>query len=30
MLGGEDGELVRQSEWWRNVRGEESDPWLVV
>lgn len=24
LLGGEDGELVRQSEWWRGVRGEES------
>lgn len=23
MLGGEDGELVRQSEWWRGIRGEE-------
>lgn len=23
LLGGEDGELVRQSEWWRSVRGEE-------
>ncbi|KAI9376618.1 hypothetical protein BJX61DRAFT_530773 [Aspergillus egyptiacus] len=22
-LGGDDGELVRQSEWWRNVRGED-------
>ena len=28
LLGGEDGELVRQSEWWRNMRGEEDDPWL--
>ncbi|OIW32650.1 hypothetical protein CONLIGDRAFT_275548 [Coniochaeta ligniaria NRRL 30616] len=24
LLGGEDGELVRQSEWWRGVRGEDS------
>ncbi|KAK8079727.1 hypothetical protein PG997_007545 [Apiospora hydei] len=23
MLGGEEGELVRQSEWWRGIRGEE-------
>lgn len=23
MLGGEDGELVQQSEWWRGIRGEE-------
>lgn len=23
LLGGEDGELVRQSEWWRSIRGEE-------
>ncbi|QYT00086.1 hypothetical protein H0G86_007190 [Trichoderma simmonsii] len=23
LLGGEDGELVKQSEWWRSVRGEE-------
>lgn len=28
LLGGEDGELVRQSEWWRNMRGEEDDTWL--
>ena len=28
LLGGEEGELVRQSEWWRNMRGEETDPWL--
>lgn len=28
LLGGEEGELVRQSEWWRNMRGEEADPWL--
>ncbi|KAH7117946.1 hypothetical protein B0J11DRAFT_96104 [Dendryphion nanum] len=28
MLGGDDGELVRQSEWWRSMRGEEPDPWL--
>lgn len=26
-LGGEDGELVRQSEWWRSTRGEEVDIW---
>jgi hypothetical protein len=25
LLGGEEGELVRQSEWWRNMRGDESD-----
>lgn len=25
LLGGEDGELVRQSEWWRNMRGDEVD-----
>jgi hypothetical protein len=23
LLGGEDGELVRQSEWWRGIRGED-------
>jgi hypothetical protein len=23
LLGGEDGELVRQTEWWRSIRGEE-------
>jgi hypothetical protein len=23
LLGGEDGELVRQSEWWRSIRGED-------
>lgn len=23
FLGGEDGELVRQSEWWRNIRGDD-------
>lgn len=23
ILGGEDGELVQQSEWWRSIRGEE-------
>ncbi|KAL2830452.1 hypothetical protein BDW59DRAFT_140983 [Aspergillus cavernicola] len=23
-LGGEDGELVRQSEWWRSIRGDDS------
>ncbi|KAJ4394804.1 hypothetical protein N0V93_004024 [Gnomoniopsis smithogilvyi] len=27
VLGGEDGELVRQSEWWRGTRGEEVDIW---
>lgn len=26
LLGGEEGELVRQSEWWRNIRGEEMEP----
>lgn len=25
LLGGEDGELVRQSEWWRSIRGDESE-----
>ncbi|GKZ23195.1 hypothetical protein AbraIFM66951_000717 [Aspergillus brasiliensis] len=25
LLGGEDGELVRQSEWWRSIRGEDSE-----
>ena len=29
LLGGEEGELVRQSEWWRIMRGEELDPLLV-
>ncbi|KAL6692440.1 hypothetical protein J3F84DRAFT_384045 [Trichoderma pleuroticola] len=29
LLGGEDGELVRQSEWWRSVRGEELNVDLV-
>ncbi|OJD16936.1 hypothetical protein AJ78_02918 [Emergomyces pasteurianus Ep9510] len=24
LLGGEDGELVRQSEWWRSLRGEDA------
>lgn len=24
LLGGEDGELVRQSEWWRSVRGDDA------
>ena len=24
LLGGEDGELVRQSEWWRGIRGEDT------
>ena len=28
LLGGEEGELVRQSEWWRNMRGDETDLWL--
>jgi len=27
LLGGEDGELVQQSEWWRNMRGDEAGPW---
>ncbi|PLB46167.1 hypothetical protein P170DRAFT_439836 [Aspergillus steynii IBT 23096] len=27
LLGGEDGELVRQSEWWRSMRGE--DPLVI-
>ncbi|KAL8732335.1 MAG: hypothetical protein Q9181_003992 [Wetmoreana brouardii] len=27
LLGGEDGELVRQSEWWRNMRGDEISVW---
>ncbi|KAL5343594.1 hypothetical protein BJX70DRAFT_393654 [Aspergillus crustosus] len=27
LLGGEDGELVRQTEWWRNMRGD--DPSIV-
>lgn len=27
LLGGEDGELVRQSQWWRGMRGEEEDIW---
>lgn len=26
LLGGEDGELVRQSEWWRSIRGEDTTP----
>lgn len=30
LLGGEEGELVRQSEWWRNMRGDESDPLLEL
>ncbi|ROW10954.1 hypothetical protein VMCG_00857 [Cytospora schulzeri] len=30
LLGGEEGELVRQSEWWRNIRGDESDPLLDI
>ncbi|PYH85392.1 hypothetical protein BO82DRAFT_351229 [Aspergillus uvarum CBS 121591] len=25
LLGGEDGELVRQSEWWRGLRGEDEE-----
>ncbi|KAF7595190.1 hypothetical protein BBP40_006934 [Aspergillus hancockii] len=25
LLGGEDGELVRQSEWWRSIRGEDME-----
>ncbi|MCJ1438874.1 hypothetical protein MMC27_008264 [Xylographa pallens] len=24
LLGGEEGELVRQSEWWRSIRGDDS------
>ncbi len=28
LLGGEEGELVQQSQWWRNMRGDETDPWL--
>jgi hypothetical protein len=24
LLGGEDGELVRQSEWWRSMRGDDT------
>ncbi|MCJ1380963.1 hypothetical protein MMC17_004072 [Xylographa soralifera] len=24
LLGGEDGELVRQSEWWRGIRGDDA------
>lgn len=27
VLGGEDGELVRQSEWWRGTRSEDVDIW---
>ena len=27
LLGGEDGELVQQSEWWRSMRGDETDIW---
>ena len=30
MLGGEDGELVRQSEWWRNIQGDDSSPWAAI
>lgn len=30
LLGGEDGELVQQSEWWRNVRDEDADIWSGV
>lgn len=29
LLGGEEGELVRQSEWWRIMRGEESNSLLA-
>lgn len=29
LLGGEDGELIRQSEWWRSVRGEDEELWPV-
>jgi hypothetical protein len=25
LLGGDDGELVRQSEWWRNIRGDDTN-----
>lgn len=27
LLGGDEGELVRQSRWWRGMRGEEEDVW---
>ena len=27
LLGGDDGELVIQSEWWRRSRGEDADIW---
>lgn len=27
LLGGEDGELVQQSEWWRSMRDEDGDIW---
>lgn len=27
LLGGAEGELVRQSEWWRSLRGDDSDIW---
>lgn len=30
LLGGEEGELVRQSGWWRSVRGEEGDVWACA
>nr|POE74060.1 hypothetical protein CFP56_72364 [Quercus suber] len=30
MLGGEEGELVRQSEWWRSTRGEEEDLCRII
>ncbi|KAJ5771315.1 uncharacterized protein N7511_003366 [Penicillium nucicola] len=30
LLGGEDGELVRQSEWWRGIRGEDTPTELEV
>lgn len=30
LLGGEEGELVRQSEWWREMRDEEEEVWPGV
>ncbi len=30
LLGGEEGELVRQSEWWRNMRGDDTDLWFKM
>lgn len=27
LFGGDEGELARQSEWWRGLRGEEEDIW---